>query len=100
MAIVAVSISPLGEGVSVGGQVAKAIAVLRAQDRVSWELGPMFTTLEGELDEIFDLVLKMREAVFADGALRVGMVIKTDERRDRPASAADKVRRVEELLDN
>jgi uncharacterized protein YqgV (UPF0045/DUF77 family) len=34
MAIVAVSISPVGEGVSVGSYVAEALRVLRAQDRV------------------------------------------------------------------
>jgi uncharacterized protein (TIGR00106 family) len=100
MAIVAVSISPVGEGVSVGSQVAKAIRVLRDQGQVSWEVGPMFTTLEGDLPEIFDLLLRMREAVFAAGAQRVGMVIKTDERRDRPASATDKVHRIRELLED
>ena len=98
MAIVAVSLSPVGRSVSVGEDVARAVAVLEAQDRVAWELGPMFTTLEGELSEIFELILEMREAVFAGGALRVGAVIKVDERRDRPASGKDKLASVEAHL--
>lgn len=102
MAIVAVSISPVGEGTSVSRHVAEALRVLREQERIRWELGPMFTTLEGELPEIFDLLLRMREAVFAAGAERVAMVIKTDERRDLPAGRGatmeSKVRRVRELL--
>ncbi|MDJ0851620.1 MAG: MTH1187 family thiamine-binding protein [Myxococcota bacterium] len=99
MAIVAVSIAPTGSGVSVSEDVAAALRVLEAQDRVRWELGPMFTTLEGELGEIFDLVLRMREAVFARGARRVGIVIKVDERRDREARMQEKVAAVREALD-
>lgn len=98
MAIVAVSISPVGVGVSVGEHVARALAVLEGQERVRFELGPMFTTLEGPLPEIFQLILRMQEAVFEGGAERVGMVVKTDERRDREATAEQKVRRVRELL--
>ena len=89
----AVSISPVGEGVSVGDYVADAVRVLRAQDAVRFETGPMFTTLEGDLREIFELILRMQEAVFARGAVRVGTVIKIDDRRDRPARMEDKVRR-------
>lgn len=91
MAIVAVSISPVGEGPSVGAYVGEALRVLEAQERVRFELGPMFTTLEGDLGEIFDLIRRMQEAVFAKGAQRISTVIKVDERRDRPASMREKV---------
>lgn len=98
MAIVAVSLSPLGRGISVGEDVARAVAVLKGQDRVRWELGAMFTTLEGELPEIFELILEMREAVFEAGALRVGAVIKVDERRDRSVTGKHKLESVEAHL--
>ena len=98
MAIVAVSISPVGEGASVSAYVTAALAVVRDQDRVRWRLDPMFTTLEGEVDEIFALVRRMQEAVFAAGAVRVGTVIKMDERRDREVQMEEKVRAVERQL--
>jgi uncharacterized protein (TIGR00106 family) len=98
MAIVAVSISPVGAGTSVSAHVAAALRVARAQDAVRVELGPMFTTLEGDLDAVLDLIRRMQEAVFAAGAERVSTVIKIDDRRDRPASMAEKVRAVEEAL--
>jgi uncharacterized protein (TIGR00106 family) len=98
VAIVAVSISPLGEGVGVSAFVAEATRVLRSQERVRYELGPMFTTLEGDLDEILALVRRMQEAVFAAGAQRVSTVLKIDDRRDRKASMREKVRAVEEKL--
>lgn len=99
MAIAAVSIAPVGEGPSVSRHVAAALRVLREQDRVRYRLDPMFTTLEGDLEEIFELVRRMQEAVFAEGAVRVGTVIKIDERRDRPARMEDKLRAVEERLE-
>ena len=98
MAIVAVSISPVGAGASVSAHVAAALAVLRDQDRVRWRLDPMFTTLEGDVEEIFALVRRMQEAVFAAGAVRVGTVIKMDERRDRDVRMEDKVRTIEKRL--
>ena len=98
MAIVAVSISPVGSGVGVSRHVAAALQVARDQDRVRYRLDPMFTTLEGDLDEVFALIRRMQEAVFAAGAERVGTVIKIDDRRDRAASMEEKVAAVESRL--
>jgi len=98
MAIVAVSISPVGVGASVSQHVAAALRVVREQERVRYRLDPMFTTLEGDLSEVFALIERMREAVFALGAQRVGIVIKVDERRDRGAPMEQKVETVEALL--
>lgn len=98
MAIVAVSIAPVGEGVSVSRHVAAALAVVRAQDRVRHRLDPMFTTLEGDLGECLALVQRMQDAVFDAGAQRVSTVIKIDERRDKSAPMEEKVREVEDLL--
>jgi uncharacterized protein (TIGR00106 family) len=99
MAIAAVSISPVGVGVSVSRYVACALRIVRAQDRVRYRLDPMFTTLEGDVAEIFDLVLRMQEAVFEAGAERVGTVIKLDDRRDRDVQMEDKLRAVHDELD-
>jgi len=98
MAIVAVSISPVGEGASVSTYVSAALAVVRDQDRVRWRLDPMFTTLEGDVDEILALIRRMQDAVFAAGAVRVGTVIKMDERRDRDVRMEEKVQAVERRL--
>lgn len=98
MAIAAVSISPVGEGVSVSRFVAAALRVARAETRVKVRLDPMFTTLEGDLDVVMALIRRMQEAVFEAGAVRVGTVIKIDDRRDRAASMEDKVRGIEDQL--
>ena len=98
MAIVAVSISPIGEGASVSQFVAAALDVVHAQERIRFRLDPMFTTLEGDLSEIYVLIGDMQEAVFAAGAERVSTVIKVDDRRDRSTSMEEKVDTVVALL--
>jgi uncharacterized protein (TIGR00106 family) len=98
MAIAAVSISPVGTGTSVSEYVAAALRVVAAQDRVRFRLDPMFTTLEGELADIYALVARMQEAVFAAGAQRVSTVLKIDDRRDRAVRMEEKVRAVEDRL--
>ena len=99
MAIASVSISPMGVGLSVSEHVAAALRVLEGQDRVRWRLDSMFTTLEGEPDDLFEVIRAMQEAVFEAGAERVGTVLKIDDRRDRQARMEDKLRSVEEALE-
>ena len=88
----------MGVGLSVSEYVAAAIAVLEAQDRVQWQLDSMFTTLEGEPDDLFEVIRAMQEAVFAAGGERVGTVIKMDDRRDREATMEEKVDSVRRKL--
>ena len=89
MAIAAISLSPIGVGTSVSDYVAIALGVLERQDRVRWKLDAMFTTLEGEPDELFAVIREMQEAVFEAGAERVSTVIKMDDRRDRTGIAME-----------
>ncbi len=99
ISIVAVSITPVGTGApGVSAYVAACERVLQAAPDVRHELGPMFTTIEGDLGRIFALVREMQEVVFASGALRVSTVIKIDERRDKRASMQAKVRSVVDQL--
>ena len=95
MAIVAVSIAPVGGEVSVSKYVAKALDVLE-ESGLDYELGPMFTTIEGDPDEIFATIREMQEAVFAEGAERVGTVMKVDDRRDKTHTMRGKMESVRE----
>ena len=99
MAIVAVSVVPIGTGTpSVSAWVAAAEKVLREDGRVTYRLDPMFTTIEGELEDCLDVVRLMHESLFEKGALRVSTLVKIDDRRDRKADMEGKVRSVEEKL--
>ena len=99
MAIVAVSVTPIGTGeTSVSRYVAAAEKVLREYPNLRYRLDPMFTTIEGDLRDIFDCIMRMHDAVAAMGAGRISSVIKIDDRRDKTATMEDKIKAVEEKL--
>ncbi len=83
MAVVEISVTPLGTGSpGVSEFVAGCVKIIRASG-LNYQLTPMGTIIEGDLDDIFRVVRKMHEAPFAAGAARVSTLIKVDDRRDR-----------------
>ena len=99
MAVVFVSITPLGTGTpSVSRYVAGVQKILRGTKLTS-QLTAMGTIIDGDLDEILAVVRKMHEHPFSEGAVRVSTLVKIDDRRDKPEhSIAGKMRSVEEKL--
>lgn len=100
MAIVAVNIVPLGVGTSVSKYVAAAEKVIVNKPHIKRQLGPMFTTLEGDLDEVMQAVREMQEAIFAAGVERVITTIKIDDRRDTKATMESKLASVNAKIEN
>lgn len=99
MAIVAVSVAPAGIGqAGMSEYIARALQVVAEDGRVQYQLGPMFTTMEGELADCLDVCRKMHEALLEMGAPRVGTVIKIDDRRDKAITMDGKVNSVERKL--
>ncbi len=99
MAIVEVSITPLGTGTpSVSRYVAQAHKRLAETPGLKVQLTPMSTVLEGDLDLILKAIREAQEAVFAAGAVRVSTSMKIDDRRDRAGTMEAKVKAVEDLL--
>ncbi len=92
MAIAQVSITPLGTKTpSVSRYVANCHKVLEGMEEIRWQLTPMATILEGELDQILTAIRKMHEVPFDEGALRVSTHIKIDDRRDKEHTMNGKV---------
>ena len=99
MAIVETSISPVGTGsTSLSPYVAGCHAILKDEKRIKYQLNPMGTILEGDLDVILEVIRKMHEIPFQKGALRVSTLIKIDDRRDKTATMEQKVQAVKEKL--
>jgi uncharacterized protein (TIGR00106 family) len=92
MAIVEISIVPLGTKTpSVSQYVARAIKVLEKENDMKYEITPMGTIVEGDLDRILAVVRKMHEEVFGEGVARVSTTVKIDDRRDKAQGMKDKV---------
>jgi len=99
MAIVEVTIAPLGTGSpSVSRYVAECHKVLAQEEGVTYQLTPMSTIIEGDLDQILTVIRKMHEVPFAAGAMRVSTSIKIDDRRDKVSTMAGKLQSVKEKL--
>ena len=97
--LVAFSVAPSGTGRadgSVHDAVAAAVRVVR-ESGLPNRTTSMFTELEGEWDEVMDVVKRAVDAVAARSP-RVGLVLKADIRPGYDGQLTAKVERVEERL--
>ena len=96
--IVAFSVAPSTSGTdgSVHDAVAAAVRIVR-ESGLPNRTSSMFTEIEGEWDEVMDVVKRATEAVAAHGS-RVSLVLKADIRPGHTGELDGKVERLEEAL--
>jgi uncharacterized protein (TIGR00106 family) len=94
--LVAFSVTPLGVGEAVAEYVADAVRVVRASGLPN-QTDAMFTTIEGEWDEVMAVVKQAVDAVAAR-APRVSVTLKADIRPGVTGALQAKVTAVEEFL--
>jgi uncharacterized protein (TIGR00106 family) len=95
--IVAFSVAPSrGESDSASTAVAEAVRVV-ADSGLPYELNAMFTLIEGEWDEVMEVVRRAVEAASV-GATRTSLVLKADIRPGYTNQLRAKVDRVHQLL--
>lgn len=97
--LVAFSVAPSGgsSSDSVHDAVAAAVAVVRASGLPN-HTDSMFTTIEGEWDEVFDVIKRATDAVGRYGT-RVSLVLKADIRPGHTGELTGKVERLEQALE-
>ncbi len=97
--LLAFSIAPSSpdESGSYAHAVADALRIVR-ESGLPHELGSMFTTVEGEWDEVM-AVIKSCVAAMEPYGERVSLVMKADIRTGRTGQLTGKVERVQGLLD-
>jgi uncharacterized protein (TIGR00106 family) len=94
--LVAFSVTPLGVGEDVADYVADAVRVVRASGLPN-RTDAMFTTVEGDWDEVMDVVRQAVDAVAAK-APRVSLSLKADVRPGVTGALDAKVEAVERRL--
>ncbi|MFD1540401.1 MTH1187 family thiamine-binding protein [Nonomuraea guangzhouensis] len=94
--IVAFSITPLGVGEGVAEPVARAVKVVR-ESGLPNRTDSMFTTVEGEWDEVMAVVKRAVDAV-AEVAPRVSLVLKADLRAGVTDGMTSKIESLERHL--
>ena len=98
--LVAFSVAPSGTGRSDGSvhdAVAAAVRIVR-ESGLPNRTTSMFTELEGEWDEVFDVVRRTTEAVAEYGS-RVSLVLKADIRPGYSGELDAKIERLEAAID-
>lgn len=99
MAVIEISVVPLGTpGTGLSDYVAGCVRLLQGAEGVSYQLTPMGTIIEGDLERVLELVRLMHEEPFKAGAARVLTTLRIDDRRDQPLTMAGKVAAVEQKL--
>lgn len=94
--MIAFSVTPLGVGEEVGEYVADAVRVVR-ESGLPNRTDAMFTTIEGEWDEVMDVVKRAVAAVEAR-APRVSFILKADIRPGVTDGMTSKMETVERHL--
>jgi uncharacterized protein (TIGR00106 family) len=95
--LIAFSVTPLGVGEGVGEIVAEAVRVVRASGLPN-KTDSMFTTVEGDWDEVMAVVKDAVDAVAAR-APRVSLVMKADIRPGVTDGLTSKVETIERYLE-
>jgi uncharacterized protein (TIGR00106 family) len=95
--LIAFSVTPLGVGAGVGEIVAEAVRVVRASGLPN-ETDSMFTTIEGDWDEVMAVMKDAVDAVAAR-APRVSLVMKADIRPGVTDGLTSKVETIERYLE-
>lgn len=96
--LVAFSVAPSGgaESDSVHDAVAAAVTVVR-QSGLPNHTDAMFTTIEGDWDEVFDVIRRATDAVAVFGT-RVSLVLKADIRPGFTGELEGKLARLEQAI--
>ena len=96
MVLLEFSMSPLGKDESVGEYVSRSLEIID-QSGVQYRLNPMGTVLEGEWDEVMDVVSQCYERMRKD-CNRISCTIKIDYRKGKSGRLSGKVASVENRL--
>ena len=98
--LVAFSVAPSGapdSDDSVHDAVAAAVRIVR-ESGLPNHTDSMFTTIEGDWDQVFDVIKRATEAVGAFGT-RVWLVLKADIRPGHTGEITGKIERLERAID-
>jgi len=96
--LIAFSVTPIGAGEAVGEIVAEAVRVVRASGLPN-QTDAMFTTVEGDWDEVMAVVKDAVDAVAARSP-RVSLVLKADLRPCVTDGLTSKVETIEHYLES
>ena len=94
--LIALAIAPVGTGDELSADVAEVVKVIR-ESGLPNKTSSMFTEIEGEYDEVMEVV-KKATFVLAEKGIRTEVVLKMDIRPGYKDTMSGKLERLEEYL--
>ncbi len=98
MAIMEISVVPLGLGKPGMGEYVAELARYLRQENLPHHLTDMGTLVQGDSARLFQVARALHELPFAQGVRRVLTHITIDDRRDKEVNLGDKTKSVKERL--
>jgi uncharacterized protein (TIGR00106 family) len=98
MALMEISVVPLGLGTPGVGDYVAALVDYLQKNHIPFRLTDMGTIIEGSADQLLQWAASLHELPFEKGVQRVVTHIALDDRRDRQVSLGDKTASVEARL--
>ena len=99
MALLEITVAPLGTGnTSVSKYVAACHKLLELEEGIKYQLTPMSTVIEGDIDKLFEVAKRLHNVPFQEGAMRVSTSMKIDDRRDKESTIDGKILSVKSKL--
>ncbi len=98
MALMEISVVPLGTGSTSLGKYVAEIKTYLEKKGIPHTLTDMGTIIEGEISELLSIARELHEMPFKAGAKRVYTNIRIDDRRDKETHLGEKVKRVIERI--
>lgn len=97
MIIAEISFIPMGAGVSLSPLIAEALKIIEGSG-LKVEFHSMGTNVEGDFDQICDVIRRCHERFFELGVPRVSTSVRFSERRDKAYTMEGKVASVREAM--
>jgi uncharacterized protein (TIGR00106 family) len=94
--LVEFSIIPIGVGSSLGAYLAEVLKIVDASG-LPYKINPMGTVIEGEWNEVMQLIRKCHKTVMKTGE-RVVTTISIDDRKGKPNRIEGKVKSIERRI--
>lgn len=95
--LVEFSMSPMDKGESLSRYVARSLDIID-RSGLNYQFTPMGTILEGEWDEVMEVVTKCYKRMSQD-CNRITCGIKVDARKDKEGRLTGKIQKVESILE-
>jgi uncharacterized protein (TIGR00106 family) len=96
MTVAEFSVTPIGKGASVGTYVARCLEIVD-RSGLPYRLNAMGTVVEGEFEDLLNLIGRCHKAV-AEDCERVSTIVKIDDRKGVSGQLEAKVKAVEKRL--